>query len=68
MGQPPYEPYEEGILDVAMATRCTWQVRGTPGGKPVVILHGGPGGSFPRDGFRSFDGLRPPGIRTSTQQ
>jgi pimeloyl-ACP methyl ester carboxylesterase len=58
MSQPPDaapEPYDEGMLDVSDGNEVYWQVRGTPGGRPVVILHGGPGGSFARDGFRSFD-------------
>jgi proline iminopeptidase len=38
-----------------MATRCTGRSGGNSGGKPAVALHGGPGGSFSRGGFRSFD-------------
>jgi proline iminopeptidase len=58
MSQPPDaapEPYDEGMLDVGDSNEVYGQVRGTPGGKPVVIPHGGPGGSIARDGFRSFD-------------
>jgi len=49
------EPYDEGMLDVGDGNQLYWQVRGTPGGKPAVVVHGGPGGSFPRGGFRHFD-------------
>jgi proline iminopeptidase len=58
MTQAPYtvpEPYGEGMLDVGDGNQVYWQVRGNPGGKPAVALHGGPGGSFSRGGFRSFD-------------
>jgi proline iminopeptidase len=49
------EPYDEGMLDVGDGNQMYWQVRGTPGGKPAVIVHGGPGGGFYRGGFRNFD-------------
>ena len=45
---PPVEPYAEGMLDVGAGHRIAWDVAGNPDGKPVVILHGGPGsGSSP---------------------
>jgi proline iminopeptidase len=49
------EPYDEGMLDVGDGNQVYWQVRGTPGGKPAVVVHGGPGGGFVRGGFRGFD-------------
>jgi proline iminopeptidase len=49
------EPYDEGMLDVGDDNQVYWQVRGTPGGKPAVVVHGGPGGSFARGGYRRFD-------------
>jgi proline iminopeptidase len=49
------EPYDEGMLDVGDGNQVYWQVRGTPGGKPAVVVHGGPGGGFARGGYRSFD-------------
>lgn len=49
------EPYDEGLLDVGDGNQVYWQVRGNPGGKPAVPVHGGPGGSFTRGGFRFFD-------------
>jgi len=52
------EPYDEGMLDVGDGNQVYWQVRGTPGGKPAVIVHGGPGGGFRRGGYRAFDPAR----------
>jgi proline iminopeptidase len=49
------EPYAEGMLDVGDGNQVYWQVRGTPGGKPAVVVHGGPGGGFHRGGYRRFD-------------
>lgn len=49
------QPYDEGMLDVGDGNRVYWQVRGTPGGKPAVVVHGGPGGGFHRGGYRRFD-------------
>jgi proline iminopeptidase len=52
------EPYDEGMLDVGDGNQVYWQVRGTPGGKPAVVVHGGPGGGFARGGYRGFDPAR----------
>ncbi|MFB8007346.1 prolyl aminopeptidase [Nocardia sp. NPDC056000] len=41
---PPIEPYERGMLDVGDGQQVYWEVSGNPDGKPVVFLHGGPGG------------------------
>ncbi|MCP2298496.1 proline iminopeptidase [Nocardia amikacinitolerans] len=41
---PPIEPYESGMLDVGEGQSVYWEVSGNPEGKPVVFLHGGPGG------------------------
>ncbi|MBO9538392.1 prolyl aminopeptidase [Herbaspirillum sp.] len=41
---PPIEPYDKGLLDVGDGHRVYWEVCGNPRGKPVVFLHGGPGG------------------------
>ena len=41
---PPIEPYESGMLLVGDGHRIAWEVSGNPNGKPVVFLHGGPGG------------------------
>jgi proline iminopeptidase len=49
------EPYDEGMLDVGDGNQVYWQVRGTPGGKPAVVVHGGPGSGFHRGGYGFFD-------------
>jgi proline iminopeptidase len=42
------EPYDRGMLDVGDGQRIAWEQSGIPGGKPAVVLHGGPGsGSNP---------------------
>lgn len=43
---PPLEPYAAGILDVSDGHRLYFEQCGNPGGKPVVVLHGGPGGGI----------------------
>jgi proline iminopeptidase len=45
---PPIEPYDQGMLEVGEGHQLHWSVSGNPEGKPVVVLHGGPGsGSAP---------------------
>jgi proline iminopeptidase len=45
---PAGEPYDQGFLDVRDGHRIAWFVSGNPDGKPVLLLHGGPGsGSSP---------------------
>lgn len=41
---PPIEPYNEGMLAVSPLHTIHHEESGNPKGKPVVILHGGPGG------------------------
>ena len=36
-------PFEEGRLSVGDGHRVRWTMSGNPGGKPAVLLHGGPG-------------------------
>ena len=45
---PPIEPYETGMLEVGDGHRLYWELSGNPNGKPVVFLHGGPGGGSSR--------------------
>lgn len=40
---PPIRPYATGMLNVGEGYRVRWQQAGNPGGKPAVVLHGGPG-------------------------
>jgi proline iminopeptidase len=43
---PPIEPYETGMLDVGEGHSIYYERCGTPGAKPAVFLHGGPGGTI----------------------
>jgi proline iminopeptidase len=45
------EPYDEGLLDVGDGQQVYWQTGGTRGGKPALVVHGGPGSGFVRGGF-----------------
>ena len=50
---PAIEPYESGMLAVGDENAIYWEICGNPTGKPVVVLHGGPGsGCTP--GMRQF--------------
>jgi proline iminopeptidase len=51
---PAIEPYESGMLDVGDGHRLHWAM-GNPNGKPVVFLHGGPGGGSSPDHRRQFN-------------
>lgn len=55
---PPIEPYEHGMLPVGDGHDIYWEVCGNPAGKPVVFLHGGPGGGCSPDHRRYFDPQR----------
>ncbi len=52
---PPIEPYETGELLVGDGQRVYWEQSGNPDGKPVVFLHGGPGGGTAPWHRRFFD-------------
>ncbi|WP_447042870.1 prolyl aminopeptidase [Vreelandella sp. H-I2] len=52
---PPIEPYLTGMLDVGDRHTLYFERVGKPGGKPVVFLHGGPGGGISPDHRRLFD-------------
>ena len=55
---PPIEPFASGHLDVGDGHRIYWERCGTPGEKPAVFLHGGPGGGFSPEHRRLFDPAR----------
>ncbi len=55
---PPIEPYETGMLDVGDGHTIYYERVGTPGAKPAVFLHGGPGGGCSADHRRLFDPAR----------
>jgi proline iminopeptidase len=52
---PEIEPYEHGMLDVGDGHLVYWETCGNPGGKPVVVLHGGPGSGCSTGTRRFFD-------------
>jgi proline iminopeptidase len=52
---PEIEPYDHGMLDVGDGHRIHWELCGNPDGKPVVFLHGGPGGGCTPTQRRLFD-------------
>ena len=52
---PEIEPYESGHLDVGDGHSLYWELSGNPDGKPVVFLHGGPGGGSSPDHRRQFN-------------
>ncbi|MFF0149576.1 prolyl aminopeptidase [Amycolatopsis sulphurea] len=55
---PEIEPYDHGMLPVGDGNALYWEECGNPDGKPVVFLHGGPGGgTLPRH-RRLFDPRR----------
>ena len=52
---PPIEPHQTGLLPVGDGHAIFWEVSGNPDGKPVVFLHGGPGGGTNPRQRRLFD-------------
>ena len=52
---PPIEPHQTGMLPVTDGHTLYFEVSGNPNGKPVVFLHGGPGGNAGPDDRRFFD-------------
>ncbi|MDS1115660.1 prolyl aminopeptidase [Gordonia westfalica] len=55
---PEIEPYESGHLDVGDGQQIYWETTGNPDGKPVVFVHGGPGGGTSPAQRRFFDPAR----------
>lgn len=55
---PPIEPYASGMLDVGDGHSIYYERVGTPGAKPAVFLHGGPGAGCSLDHRRLFDPAR----------
>ncbi|MBX7097701.1 MAG: prolyl aminopeptidase [Myxococcaceae bacterium] len=52
---PPLEPYRTGMLPVGHGHTLYFEESGNPQGKPVVFLHGGPGGGSEPKQRRFFD-------------
>ena len=55
---PPIEPYRTGRLAVSPIHNLYYEESGNPRGKPVVFLHGGPGGGTDPKMRRFFDPRR----------
>jgi len=52
---PVIEPFNKGFLKVSEIHNIYYEEVGNPKGKPVVFLHGGPGGGVSPDHRRYFD-------------
>ena len=52
---PEIEPYDSGHVRVSAVHELYYEQCGTPNGKPVVFLHGGPGAGLVPDYRRFFD-------------
>ncbi|MCB0411141.1 MAG: prolyl aminopeptidase [Bdellovibrionales bacterium] len=52
---PPIEPYNTGHIKVSDLHEIYFEEVGNPKGKPVVFLHGGPGGGLDEKYRRFFD-------------
>ena len=52
---PPIEPYDHGLLEVGDGNLVYWEVSGNPGGKPGLVVHGGPGSGSGPGNRRVFD-------------
>ena len=55
---PPIEPHDRGMLSVGDRNFVAWEVSGAPGGKPAVLVHGGPGQGCAPNMRRGFDPAR----------
>jgi proline iminopeptidase len=55
---PEIEPYASGMLAVGDGHELYWEECGDPAGKPVVFVHGGPGGGVNARTRRFFDPAR----------
>ncbi len=52
---PPIEPYNQGTLKVSKLHTIHYEQVGNPKGKPLIFLHGGPGGGIEPFYRRYFD-------------
>ena len=55
---PPLEPFTSGMLEVGDGHVVYWERCGTPGAKPAVFLHGGPGSGSSPTQRQQFDPAR----------
>jgi proline iminopeptidase len=52
---PPSRPYQSGYIQVSKLHKIHFEEHGNPRGKPLVFLHGGPGGGIDKIHPRYFD-------------
>eukprot|EP00596_Hydrurales_sp_CCMP1899_P010618 CAMPEP_0119036206 /NCGR_PEP_ID=MMETSP1177-20130426/3739_1 /TAXON_ID=2985 /ORGANISM="Ochromonas sp, Strain CCMP1899" /LENGTH=317 /DNA_ID=CAMNT_0006995663 /DNA_START=309 /DNA_END=1262 /DNA_ORIENTATION=+ len=52
---PPIQPYDKGMLKVSGIHTIAYSLYGNPTGKPVLFVHGGPGGGTDPAMARYFD-------------
>lgn len=52
---PPIEPFNSGLMEVSKIHSLYYEQVGNPKGRPIVFLHGGPGGGINADHRRYFD-------------
>lgn len=52
MTHPPIDAFGSGLLAVSDDNEIYWETSGNPDGKPVLYLHGGPGGGLGPGGYR----------------
>jgi proline iminopeptidase len=52
---PPLEPYDQGTLRVSDLHELHYEQAGNPAGRPVLFVHGGPGGGIEPQHRRYFD-------------
>ncbi|MDQ1742803.1 MAG: proline iminopeptidase [Pseudonocardiales bacterium] len=52
---PPIEPFDTGMLDVGDGQLVYYEQCGNPAGKPLVLVHGGPGGGWSVNSRRMAD-------------
>jgi len=52
---PAIKPYKTGYLHVSKIHNIFYQLGGNPNGKPVMFLHGGPGGGCTPENFMYFN-------------
>ena len=55
--RPSIKPFTSGILAVSNLHAVYYEEAGRPDGKPVLIIHGGPGGTIEPRQYRYFDPL-----------
>ncbi|MEU8898642.1 prolyl aminopeptidase [Nocardia sp. NPDC048505] len=52
---PAIDPFTEGLLDVGDGNQVYWCVSGNPTGRPVLVVHGGPGSGSSARARKAFD-------------